>query len=160
MVPTPYLAFNKVVFRARFDPLASGWNVSSIFPWKLHYWTEFDPPVACYYISTIFLGMSGYCFQAGSFLLIVEMTQLGPLLSTKLLSEDATTEEWVYFLLICMKPIMLMIVEVNTYKSSFLRWFSLINNIYIHYHTHLWDCGLQIWERKQSHVLWAQLSIQ
>ena len=40
--------------------------------------------------------------------------------------------------------LMLMIIEVNKGKESFLRWFSLINNAYVYCYAHLWDRGLQM----------------
>ena len=58
MAPTLDLAFDKVIFGARSDPLTSCWNVSSVFPWKLHSWVRFVPPTACCCIFAIFLGMS------------------------------------------------------------------------------------------------------
>ena len=54
-----------------------------------------------------------------------------------LLSGGATIEDYVYFLVICIKWLMIMMVEVNKCKMSFLRLLGLINIVYIHCYTHL-----------------------
>ena len=93
MAPTPDLAFNKALFKAGSDPLATCWNVSNIFPWKIHSWFGSNPlsPVVVSLPSSLKWVASN--FQAKLFLLIAEMTQLGPPSSVKLLSGVATTKD-------------------------------------------------------------------
>ena len=42
---------------------------------------------------------------------------------------------------------------------SFLRWFGLINDAYVHCYAHWWDHGLHVQSEVNFPVLWAQLSI-
>ena len=64
MAAIPDLAFNKAFFKVGSDPLATCWNVSSIFPWKLRLGIGSDPPIACCCISAIFLRTSDFWFPS------------------------------------------------------------------------------------------------
>ena len=84
------------------------------------------------------------------------ITQLGPPSSAKLLSRGETIEYWWVYLWWFTANDVGKTIGANL---SFLTWFGLINDAYVHRYPHWWDHGLHIQSGVNLSMLWAQLSI-
>ena len=144
-----------VIFpRVRFVLPTTGQSVSGIFLEGLHLWIVFGPPTYCCTFTIFSWKLGTMAVSDNTFNL--EITQFGLPSSAKLLLGGATIEYW---WCICGDLMLIMWVKTISVNLSFLRWFGLMNDAYVHRYTHWWDRGLHLQSRVNLPVLWAQLSI-